>query len=188
MKDSHKYAQLGDQRIPVPQVFRQGWMPDGTPITQEVWNEFRFVLHILMWFAVLASPRIWPALRRIPPKTFLLELVDAYLVYAGSGRHYAHSPEFQRRVDLTKRSAPVEHLRNLLVAWEPPIVTPEIREAARAVHIAEGGSPPADDWDDPQNDPIDVPIEAMLLWPEGEWNEEAFVAGQFGDESTSKSS
>jgi hypothetical protein len=183
MKHSHKYAQLGDPIIPTPEILRQGWMPDGTPITPEVWNEFGVVLHILMWFAVLASPRIWPALRRIPPKTFLLELVDAYLVYARSNRHYAHSPEFQRKVDLTKRSAPVELLRNLLVDWEPPIVTPEIREAALAVHIAEFGSPPVEGWDDPQNDPIDVPLEATLIWPEGEWDEEAFLAGRFGNES-----
>ncbi len=155
MRDSHKYAQLSDEIPPLPEVFRSGgWAPDGTPITPEVWNEFGTIIAILLWFAVLTSPRLWANLRRIPPKAFLLKIVNAYLVYAQSNRHYAHSPQVRPYViDLTLRAAPVERLRDLLIDWEPPVVTPEIREAAMAVHIAERGEPLKKNWDGPEFEP-----------------------------------
>ena len=152
-----------------------GWMPDGTPITPETWKEFANVLNAESWFAMLASPRLWSMLRRIPPKAFLIELLDAYLVYAKSGRHYAHDQEGRRRPDLSLRSKSAEHLRELLIAWEPPTVTPEIREAARTVSAAEYGETRSENWDDPEHDPP-TPLEATLIWPEGEWDENAFVA------------
>lgn len=160
--------------------------PDGTPITVEIAAEIKNVVYALGWIDMLSSPRLWATLRRIPPKTFLLELIDAYLVYARSGRYYVSVPEGQPRPDLTLRSAPAERLRNLLVDWEPPIVTPDIREAATALHLAEFGPPLADDWDDPKNDPTDIPIEGMLIWPEGEWDENAFVTARFNKKPQSE--
>lgn len=119
-------------------------------------------------------------LRRVPSKAYLLQLVDAYLVYAKSGRRYIwHSPQFVPPVDLTKRSALAERLRALLVNWEPPVVTHELREAAMAIHVAEVGSPPDENWDGPENDLPDRPLEATLLWPEGTWDEGAFLTGKF---------
>jgi hypothetical protein len=56
------------------------------------------------------------------------------------------------------------------------VVTEEIREAARALYISEFSRPP-EDWNlEAMEEPM--PLEAMLLWPEGGWNEEAFLAQQ----------
>jgi hypothetical protein len=55
-----------------------------------------------------------------------------------------------------------------------------------AAHFAEMGVPLAENWDGPEFDPPNMPHEAMLLWPEGEWDEEAFVAGQVGDKPASE--
>lgn len=183
MEDSIKYALLGDQLHPVPEVFRNGgWLPDGTPITPETWNEFWSVASIHGWFMVLTSPRLWARLRRIPSKAFLLKIVDVYLVYAKSSRRYSHNPQIRPPVDLALRAASADRLRNLLVDWEPPVVTPEIREAAMAAHRAEVNEPLKENWDGPEFEPEDAPLEAMLPWPEGEWNEEAFLAGRLNDE------
>ncbi|MBK9264629.1 MAG: hypothetical protein IPM54_33195 [Polyangiaceae bacterium] len=184
MADSPKYAHLSDQIPPLPEIFRKGgWLPDATPITPETWYEFWCVAAIHGWFMVLTSPRLWARLRRIPPKAFLLKIVDVYLVYAKSSRRYSHNPQIRPPVDLALRAASVERLRSLLVDWEPPVVTPEIREAAMAAHLTEMGEPLAENWDGPEFEPKDAPLEAMLPWPEGgEWDEEAFLAGRMNEE------
>lgn len=162
-----------------------GYCPDGTPITPEIGREIRDVLHAIGWIGVLASSRLWATLRRIPPKAFLLELIDAYLVYARSSRHYVNVPKGQPRPDLTLRSAPAERLRNLLFAWEPPLITTEIRDAALAVALAEFGEPPAENWDDAEHD-VPIPLEASLIWPEGAWDENAFVTARVDNKAQSE--
>lgn len=159
--------------------------PDGTPITTELAQEIEHVIHAIGWIDVLASPRLWATLRRIPPKAFLLELIDAYLVYARSGRRYTNVPEGQQRPDLTLRSAPAERLRALMVAWEPPVISTEIRDAALAVALAEFGPPPAESGDDVDHD-IPMPLEAALAWPEGEWDENAFVTAHVDNKPESE--
>lgn len=188
MNDSDKYAHLGHEIPPLPEIARNGgWLPGGTPLTPETWYEFWCVIGIGLWFLTLTSSRHWAMLRRIPSKAYLLQLVDAYLIYAKSGRYYRGSPVSPAPVDMTERSALAERLRDLLADWEPPAVTPEIREAAMAVCIAESGSPPDENWDGPENDPPAIPLEAMLIWPEGSWDEEAFLAGKLTEMNESES-
>ena len=53
-------------------------------------------------------------------------------------------------------------------------------------HFAEMGVSLDKNWDGPEFEPKDAPLEAMLLWPEGEWDEEAFVAGQIDNKPLSE--
>lgn len=158
-----------------------GHFGDGTPLTTESTTEMARSVNAAGWIAMLAAPKLWAALRRIPPKAFILECVDIYLAYAKSPRHYAYIPDGQRRPDLRLRAPAVEHLRKLLVDWQPPVVTTEIREAARAVYFTEYGAPPQPSWDEEEHNLPNMPLEATLIWPEGEWNEEAFLAGELTD-------
>jgi len=151
--------------------------PDGTLITGEVAQEIKDVIYAMGWIEVLASSRRWATLRRIPPKAFLLELIDGYLVYARKGRYYLRVPRFEPRPDLTLRVGLAERLRSLLFAWEPPVMTDEIRDAALAVALAEFGEPPAENCIDVEHD-VSIPLEASLIWPEGEWDENAFVTAR----------
>lgn len=149
---------------------------DGTPLTSGFTADMARSVNAAGWIAMLAAPKLWAALRRIPPKSFILECVDIYREYAKSPRRYFHIPDGQPGPDLRLRAAAVEHLRHLLLEWEPPLVTPEIREAARAVHFAETGTTPEPSWDDQEHDMPGLSLEATLIWPEGQWNENAFVA------------
>src|SRR5262245_38590581 len=105
----------------------QGHFGDGTPITPDFATEFTRVVNAGGWLGMLAAPKLWAALRRVPPKAFLLEVVEIYLAYAKSRRHYAYIPEGQPRPDLSLRGPAVERLRALLLDWEPPMLTAEIR-------------------------------------------------------------
>ncbi len=166
MKHTHKYPLIGDG--------------DGMPGTPEILQGVANSFYATGWILMLNSPKLWGALRRIPPKAFLLERLDAWLAFARRGGQYVDSLEVdERTAAMERRSAPFQRLRDLLVDWEPPVVTPEIREAACALHIAEFSRPPDADWE--RLDLAGMPLEAMLLWPEGEWDEEAFVAGQLGN-------
>jgi hypothetical protein len=138
--------------------------------------QFAHIVNAGDWIGMLAAPKLWAALRRVPPKAFLLELVETYLVYAKSHHLYAHIPEDQPRPDLSLRGPAVERLLALLREWEPPTVTHEIRETARAIYFAEHGAPPKKPWDELENDFPDIPLESTLVWPEGPWDEEAFIA------------
>ena len=155
----------------------RGHFGDGTPITPEFSTELVRAVNAGGWIGMLAAPKLWAALRRIPPKAFLLEQVDTYLAYAKSRRHYAYIPEGQPRPDLSERAPAVERLRDLLLDWEPAIVTPEIRDAARAIYFTEYGAESKISWDEQVEDGASLSLEATLIWPEGEWDEAAFLAG-----------
>ena len=171
MKHSHKYPLIGNG----------DGMPGGPEILEGVANSF----YATGWINMLSSPKLWDALRRIPSKVFLLERLDAWLAFASKGGQYAYFVQGdERAAALQQRSAPFQCLRDLLIDWEPPVVTPEIREAARALHIAEFCRPPDEDWGRP--DLTGMPLEATLLWPEGEWDEEAFVASQVDNKPPSE--
>jgi len=169
MKHSHKYPLIGNGDE----------MPGGPEILEGVANAF----YATGWILMLSSPKLWGALRRIPPKAFLLERLDAWLAFA-SDRGLCLAEGEDRAAAIARRSVPFRRLRDLLVDWEPPVVTPEIREAASALHIAEFHRPPDTDWE--RVDFEGIPLEAMLLWPEGEWDEEAFVASQVDNKPQSK--
>jgi hypothetical protein len=159
-----------------------GHFGDGTPITNDSATEFTRVVNASSWIDMLAAPKLWAILRRVPPKAFLLEQVERYLAYAKSRRHYAYIPEGQARPDLSMRGPAMERLRDLVLEWEPPIVTPEIRDAARAVYFTEYGAPPKESWDKAEYDTPGIALEATLIWPEGPWDEAAFLAGNMNNE------
>ncbi len=163
-----------------------GHFGDGTPITPEFAMELSRAVNAGGWIDMMAAPKHWVALRRIPPKAFLLEQVDTYLSYAKSGRHYAYIPEGQPRPDLSLRGPAVERLRDLLRDWEPPMITPDIREAARAIYFTEYGAVPKKSWDEEVHDLPDISLEATLIWPEGPWDEGAFIANQVDPVSCSE--
>lgn len=156
----------------------RGHFGDGTPLTNDFAPDFAQVVNASGWIGMLAAPKLWAALRRIPPKAFLLELVDTYLQYAKSRYHYAYIPEDRARPDLRLRGSAVERLRDLLLDWEPPVIAPEIRDAARAIYLTEYGAPPKESWDDAAHDLPGISLEATLVWPEGPWNELEFLASQ----------
>lgn len=160
---------------------------DGTPLSPELAQGIADAMSATLWIEILSVPKLWSALRRIPPKVFLIERIDAWLAFVQKNGSYLYGLEGDERVAaIEERSLPFLRLRNLLFDWDLSNVTPEIREAARALHIAEFQRPPPDDRDLSKADPP-IPLEATLVWPEGEWDEEAFLAGRFGNESTSES-
>lgn len=151
---------------------------DEVPLSPEILQGVADSFYATGWINMLSSPKLWGALRRIPPKAFLIERLDAWLVFAR--KSVADGDEKAALVE--RRSIPFQCLRDLLVDWEPPTVTPEIREAARTLHISEFGRPPDDDWDRMAQE--GVHLEAALLWPEGEWDEQAFLAQQASEQAT----
>lgn len=160
-----------------------GHFGDGTPVTNDSAAELARVVNAGSWIDMLAAPKLWAALRRIPPKSFLLELVETYLEYAKSDRHYAYIPEDQPRPDPSLRGPAVERLRDLLLDWQPPHITEKIRDAARAIYLTEYGAPPKESWDEAEHEVQEMPLEATLIWPEGKWDEEAFITGEFANEA-----
>lgn len=154
---------------------------DGVPLSPDILQGVADSFYATGWVNMLSSPELWGALRRIPPKAFLIERVDAWLAFARRGGQYVAFLEGdERAAAIEERSAPFLCLRKLLIDWEPPVVTPEIREAARALHISEFRRAADEDWGRPEL--TGMPIEATLVWPEGEWNEEAFLAGKLTDQ------
>jgi len=159
--------------------------PDGTPLSPELAQGIADAISATLWIEILSVPKLWSALRRLPPKAFLLERIDAWLAFATkTGSQFYGLEADERAAAIEARSIPFLRLRNLLLDWDLSNVTPEIREAARALHIAEFQKPPPDDRDLSHVDPP-IPLEATLPWPEGEWDEEAFLAGRFGNDSPS---
>ncbi|MDI3291206.1 Uma2 family endonuclease [Polyangium sp. 15x6] len=126
------------------------------------------------WIYVLAAPRLWSVLRRIPPKEHVLRLVDAFAQYAYSDHCYHSIPHSASRPDPSRRGPAAARLRDLLVQWNPPEVTPAIQEAARAVLCEERIALADVPWEERGPYEDEVPVEAGLLWPEGSWNEQAF--------------
>lgn len=127
--------------------------------------DFATIVNFSGWLAMMAAPKLWDALPRIPPKTFLLKLLDGYLPYATSNRFLHNGSEDERPVDTTQRGPLAMQLRGLLEQWEPPQMTSEIRETARLLRLADGGDEPPCGWDEYEPDP-DVPVEDTVLWPE----------------------
>jgi hypothetical protein len=133
-------------------------------------SNFADIAQCCGWLALLAAPRLWNALPRIPPKEHLLFLIDAFLPYAHSDRYYSEVPPGKQRADISQRGPAAERLRQLLLRWEPPALTQEIREAARAVILADGGAEPVGGWDNYEPDPH-IAVEETILWPEGTWED-----------------
>jgi hypothetical protein len=152
-----------------------GIAPDGLPITA---GELADYAHCVPWVAVLAAPRFYARLRRVPPKEHLLTLLDAFLPYAHSKRFLSEVPRGQPRQETPDRGPCAERLRALIAQWEPPALTPEIRDAARALAVADACPPPTGGWDDYDGSDTPGPAEDGLMWPEGRWDEEAFLASQ----------
>ncbi len=135
---------------------------DGNPIGPEHTDFF----HFETWLAVLAAPRVLRTLRRVPPRDHLLRMLDAYLPYAGSTRHYvSRGDDF--RPDPQRREAAVLHLRDVIERWTSPDIPAEMIEAARAVLREDGVLEPKGGWDEVEDAPGSPPAEECLLWPEG---------------------
>lgn len=135
--------------------------PDGEPVL----SDFATIVNFSGWLAMMAAKKLWDALPRIPPKTFLLKLLDGYLPYAHSKRYLSVVPEGETPADTTQRGPLAMQLRRLLEQWEPPQMTPEIRETARLLLLADGGKEPLCGWDEYEPHP-EVPVEDTVLWPE----------------------
>jgi hypothetical protein len=135
--------------------------PDGHPLM----SDFATIVNFFGWLAMMAAPKLWAALPRIPPKTFLLNLLDGFLPYAVSKRYMTAVPEGETPVDTSQRGPAATRLRELLEQWEPPQMTPEIREAARVLLLADGAKEPPCGWNEYAPDP-DIPIETTVIWPE----------------------
>jgi hypothetical protein len=68
----------------------------------------------------------------------------------------------ERRVVLARK------LRDLVAAWTPPELPAEITDTARALLDVEGLKPPGGrGWDEMDFDLEGLPVEDILLWPEG---------------------
>ncbi|HZF52157.1 MAG TPA: hypothetical protein VE093_26065 [Polyangiaceae bacterium] len=128
-----------------------------------VLDDFCDIVNCVMWLQILAVPRIFCCMTRMPPREHLVRLIDIFLAYVSHDGRYA-TPDFEP-VPYETREPLALKLRELLEAWTPPELPAEITEAARALLYAEGMSPPPGGWDsapDPDRRP-----EEYLLWPEG---------------------
>lgn len=113
------------------------------------------------WLQVLAAPRLFARLERLPPMSFLLRQIDVFLAYARTGACDTE-PTFEP-VPLGERVERTSRLRALLEGWTSRDLPTEITDAARAVLHAEGLLPPGG-WDclpDPEQ-----PIHELLVWPD----------------------
>lgn len=119
-------------------------------------------INSITWLQVLAVPRIFSGMNRMPPREHVLRMVDAYIEYVKHDGRYM-SPDFEP-VPYERREPLALKLRELLSSWTPPELPTEITEAARTLLYAEGLNP-AEGWDD-LSDP-DFQPEKHLLWPEG---------------------
>jgi hypothetical protein len=128
-------------------------------------SDFDTIVNCCGWLSMMAAPKLWAALPRIPPKTFLLKLMDSFVPYAYSNRYTQYIPDGETRMDTSQRGPAATRLRELLEQWEPPQMTPEILEAARLLLLADGGKEPPCGWDEYEAEP-DCPVEEMIIWPE----------------------
>jgi hypothetical protein len=128
-----------------------------------VLDDFADVANCIMWLQVLAVPRIFRVMTRMPPREHLVHLIDILIGYVRHDGRYA-TPKFEP-VPYETREPLALKLRGLLEAWTPPELPAEITETARALLHAEGMNPPAGGWENAP-DP-DMRPEEYLLWPEG---------------------
>lgn len=128
-----------------------------------VLDDFADVANSVMWLQVLAVPRIFRSMTRMPPREHIERLVAIYLEYVRHDGRYVGA-EFEP-VPYETREALALKLRELLSSWSPPELPTEITETARALLYAEGMNPPAGGWDNAPNP--DMRPEEYLLWPEG---------------------
>ena len=127
-----------------------------------VLNDEADVVNTVTWLQVLAIPRIFCSMNRMPPREHILHLVDIYIEYVRHDGRYMGA-DFEP-VPYETREPLALKLRELLSSWIPPELPTEITEAARALLYAEGLNP-AGGWDT-LSDPEFLP-EEHLLWPEG---------------------
>jgi hypothetical protein len=128
-----------------------------------VLDDFVDVVNCINWLQILAVPRIFRGMTRMPPREHLVRQIDIFIAYVRHDGRYA-SPEFEP-VPYETREPLALKLRELLEGWTPPELPAEITEAARALLHAEGMSPTPGGWDNAP-DPFMRP-EEYLLWPEG---------------------
>jgi hypothetical protein len=126
-------------------------------------SDFTDTANSVQWLQILAAPRLFRGMARMPPREHLLRMVEIFLAYARRGDRYAQK-EFEP-VPYEQREPLALKLRELLATWTPPELPEEITETARALLHADGMTGGADGWDN-LPDP-EMPPEEYLLWPEG---------------------
>jgi hypothetical protein len=128
-------------------------------------EDFADIFHFQQWLAVLASPCIHPAMRRMPTQQDLRRLLDAYLPYARSMRRLTNRAD-DWRPDPQKRETCALELRAAIERWNSPAISMEITDAARALLREDGVKDPDGGWD-----AFTVELEPspdhFLFWPEG---------------------
>lgn len=117
------------------------------------------------WLRVLASPLLARSLRRRVDRENLIRLLDVYIAYAERGDWYrrSHDEDHER---LVRRTPLGRELRRMIAGWSPPVIAPEITDAARALLAAEYVDSPPAGWDAFSNE-TEIPLEDVLMWPEG---------------------
>ncbi|MGK4003772.1 hypothetical protein WMF31_14165 [Sorangium sp. So ce1036] len=135
---------------------------DGREDTEDVVDVF----NVIHWLGAFASPRVYQAFSRTPPRDHILRLLDIYIAYAKRGAHHA-VPQVEP-VLLERRLPLALRLRELFEAWAPPALPREAVEISRALMECEGFEPPACGWD-AYEAPAQggITYEDALLWPEG---------------------
>src|SRR5262245_49284682 len=73
-------------------------------------EDFADIFHFQQWLAVLSSPPILQAMRRVPTQQDLRHLLDAYLPYASSTRRFTNRTD-DWQPDPQKREARALELR-----------------------------------------------------------------------------
>lgn len=129
----------------------------GRPILDDVTR----VVQALQWIIILAVPRLFGVLTRMPPREHLLSLLDTFVSYVRHDGRYSRA-EFEP-VPYERRESLALSLRALVEGWTPPALPMDITNAARALLFAEGRKGPPEGWDTLP----DVLDEEELLWPEG---------------------
>jgi hypothetical protein len=132
--------------------------PDGSSML----SDFAIAAHCFQWLSVLANPKVFLGMSRMPSREHLLRIVDMYLAYVRRGERLPE-PQFtpvpyEQREPLTLR------LRALLETWSPPELSAEITDTARAVLHADGIKEPDEGWDNAYDS--DIKMEDHLIWPE----------------------
>jgi len=142
-------------------------------------NLFANVFNFRSWICVLASPRAFQRLQRVPPREHVLAMIDAYLPYAKTPRLWiwSSSPHGLRH-DAPQREAAALALRADVERWTPPTLSPEIIAAARVLAWADAILEPEEGWDEAiySDDDDETPLDENLIWPE---------SPQFGGHGTS---
>ncbi len=113
----------------------------GTANGHPVRDDWNTIVHTVHWLRVLATPRFFHGLGRVPSREHLLGLLDIFLAYLRHDGRYV-SAEFEP-VPYEQREPLARKLRALIEAWTPPGLPQEIVETARALLHAEGVREPA---------------------------------------------